>query len=286
MSMVKRIETVESGVFIDDIKLQDVGIEALLDSDEPLFPDVRENSIVIPGRHGAYNFGSYLQPLEFSLRCAFDRSDSYTDLAHRIREFKRLFTDAYGRPKRVKLRFESEPDKFYYVEYSGRVPIERVAKYGFFSLPLKAYDPHAYATFNAYDPQNQNYNTGLQYDTGIMYPNTTGFDWKYSMHYSGVHNHSYYETTLKIVIKGDCKNPKITNLATGKWIRINETFASADELIIDAKSWTVVKNRTVNLLNNYEGDFIQLTEGDNGFLFESETEPSATVTFEWNHLFI
>ncbi|KEK22465.1 phage tail domain-containing protein [Bacillus gaemokensis] len=146
-----KLETVESGVFIDDVKLQDIGVMALLDSDEPLFPDVRENSVVIPGRHGAYNFGSYLQPLEFELKCAFDRQETYTDLAYQIREFKKLFIDGYGRPKRVKLRFESEPDKFYYVEYNGRVPIERIAHFGLFSLPLKAYDPHAYSTSESTD---------------------------------------------------------------------------------------------------------------------------------------
>ena len=140
-----KIETIESGVFIDDVKLQDLGIEVHLDSDESLFPEVRTSSITIPGKHGAYKFGSDLEPLDFELKCWFDRSGSYTELAHRTRDFKKLFIDTYGRPKRIKLRFESEPDKFYYVEYSGKVPLEKLAHFGVFSLPLKAYDPHAYS---------------------------------------------------------------------------------------------------------------------------------------------
>lgn len=146
-----KIETIESGVFIDDVKLQDLGIEVHLDSDEPLFPEVRTSSITIPGKHGAYKFGSDLQPLDFELKCSFDRSESYTELAHRARDFKKLFIDTYGRPKRIKLRFESDPDKFYYVEYSGKVPFERLANFGLFSLPLKAYDPHAYSIVKSTD---------------------------------------------------------------------------------------------------------------------------------------
>jgi hypothetical protein len=35
--------------------------------------------------------------------------------------------------------------------YNGRVPLERLANFGLFSLPLKAHDPHAYSTSESTD---------------------------------------------------------------------------------------------------------------------------------------
>lgn len=132
----------ESSVWIDDNELQALGLTVMLDSSEPMLPSFRTNTMTVPGRHGAYDFGAYMDVRQFDLNCAFKRQ-SYTDLKAQIRHFVKLFVDDYGRPKTVKLRFGDEPDKYYDVKVSGGVPVERLANLGFFTLPLIAHDPMA-----------------------------------------------------------------------------------------------------------------------------------------------
>lgn len=272
---------------IDGKHISELNLQLLRDHQNPAAPSTRDNVMTIPGMHGAYDFGASLGAREFNLPVHLKLKNEYETLSSAIRKVMAVFIDPYGKPKTVKLIFDYEPDKYYMVRYSGNIPINRLFSMGKFELPLTAYDPHAYANSNAYDPKDkQDYDKGLQYDSGIVYPNTQGFKWLYPLHYSGVFNYSYYATPFKVIVKGRCKNPKITNLNTGAWVQISETFNDSDQFIIDAKTWTVVKNGTTNLLTKYKGDFIQLIEGENGFKFESETIPSAQVKFEWNHLFL
>src|SRR5699024_278689 len=102
----------ESRVWIDDELLQDAGILVLLSSEEPATPSVRNISVSVHGKHGAYDFGGYLEPREFTLNIVFPRQ-SYADLKRKIRAFNRRFFDDYGRPKTVKLHFGDEVDKYY-----------------------------------------------------------------------------------------------------------------------------------------------------------------------------
>ncbi|OJD90267.1 hypothetical protein A9485_08515 [Bacillus cereus] len=272
---------------IDGKSLNQLGLALLPGFQHPAAPPIRDYTVSIPGRPGAYYFGSDIDPLQFNLPLIIKPQEDRYKLAATIRKMVSVFIDSYGKPKQVKLIYDYEPDKYYLVRYSGSMPIDRYFRMGKFELPLVAYDPYAYANPDAYDAKaKQEYDKGLVYNSGIVYPNTTGFQWVYPTHYSGVQNHSHYEAPFKLIIKGRCKNPKITNLNSGVWIQITETFNDNDQLIIDAKTWTVVKNGNTNLLTKFKGDFIQLTEGENGFMFESETMPSAQVTFDWNHLFM
>ncbi|MDQ0270718.1 phage tail domain-containing protein [Cytobacillus purgationiresistens] len=132
----------EASVWIDNTELQSLGVTVKLDSSEPMLPEFRTNTVTVPGRHGAYDFGAYMDVRQFALNCVLPRK-SYTDQKAQIRQFVRLFVDDYGRPKTVKLRFGDEPDKYYDVKVSGGVPVERLANLGFFTLPLVAHDPLA-----------------------------------------------------------------------------------------------------------------------------------------------
>src|SRR5699024_9182498 len=138
----------ESLVWIDDYLLQDEGVSVRLSTKEPAMPSVRNIGVTIPGRHGAYDFGGYLEPREFTLDIVFPRQ-SYTDLKRQIRRFNRLFVDDYGRPKTVMLRFGDEIDKYYNVRVTGSIPVDRTAERGFVTVPLTAYDPYAYSRVNA-----------------------------------------------------------------------------------------------------------------------------------------
>lgn len=274
-------------IVLDGIPAEQLGIHVLKDYVDPSIPATRDSGVIIPGRHGEIDFGAYLGNREFSFPIVLIPQSSYQEALKNTENLKKILLDQFGRPRTFKLNIADNPERFYNVRYSGALSINDLLRNRFFTLTLVAHDPQSYALPSAYDPKNkQDYDKGLQYDSGIVYPNTQGFQWLYHIHYSGVFNHSHYVSPFKLIIKGRCKNPKITNLNTGAWVQITETFNNNDQLIIDAKTWTVVKNGTTNLLTKYKGDFIQLTEGENGFMFESETPPSAQVTFDWNHLFL
>lgn len=295
----------EADVYIDDIKLQDAfDLVVTLRSQEPILPSIRTLTTTIPDRHGSYNYGSYIESREFDLDCFFKKM-SFTELKRQSRELLKLFLDQYGRPKKVKLRFGDEPEKFYMVQVSSGIPLDRLIGVGKFSIPLTAFDPYAYAESTAYDPTtSQQYDTGLTYDSGLMYPNTTTFDWIYTRHYTAVHNYSYYETPLKILINGYVINPRITNMTTGKTITISGEHNGL--LVIDTKHYTVISAESgyethflsstqpitdisnikyQNELSRFSGGFLFLVEGTNELLFEGGL-PNVTVTLDWYHRFM
>lgn len=294
----------EADVFIDDVKLQDeFDLVVTLDSQEPILPSTRDMTISIPNTHGSYDYGAFLDSRVFGLSCMFKRM-SYTDLKEQSRKLAKLFVDQFGRPKTVKLRFGDEPDKFYYVRLSGGVPIDRGAGVGKFTLPLVAHDPYAYAEPNAYDPtESQKYDTSLTYNSGLMYPNITTFDWRYRRHYTYIHNYSYYDTPLKILINGYVVNPRVTNMTTGKTITVSGeyngllvidpnhyTVASADEVnnthfLSPSQPITPGKLNYRNELSRFSGDFLFLQEGTNELLFEGGN-PNAVVTLDWYHRYM
>src|SRR5690625_829997 len=246
----------ESRVWIDDVLLQEIGIAVLLNSDEPALPALRNSIVNVPGRHGAYDFGAYLEPREFTLNCVFPRQ-SYTDLKRHIREFNHLFVDEYGRPKTVKLRFGDEPDKYYNVRLTGGIPVERVAERGFITINLTAFDPYAFSLVNANE---------VTWGSEVV-----TFEWSYllGMDGTGGRHTVTRPQTIPIYVDGEALRPviEIDGSADGLTIGANgKSFElpnfSATEWIIDGENF-VVKRNGVEDLGALEGDFIELFNGDN-----------------------
>lgn len=131
-------------VKIDDVNLNDIGIRAKLSSSIPLSPETRSKIITIPNTHGAYDMGAEFEPLPLDLECDVQgRNLSETQMSARV--LKGILLDGYGRPRTVKVSFDFEPDKWYLARLEGMIPTERMAKKTDFTLPLTAYDPHAYS---------------------------------------------------------------------------------------------------------------------------------------------
>lgn len=272
---------------IDDIPISEYNLRCELDHEHPALPSTRDYTVSIPGMAGAYDYGADMGVRDFELPMVLKNVDSNNAVAEGLRNFTKALMNPDGTPKTVKLSFDYEPEKFYMVRYSGSLPLQRLVYIGRFNLPLTAFDPSAYALSSAYDSEiDYLYDEGYKYDSGIYYDNSNSFSWVNIIHYTGTHNYSFYDSDLKIFIKGSCKNPKITHLESGTVLSITGDFTSADEIIIDTKEFLIIQNKEINLLSKYNGDFFQLVEGDNGFKFESETSPNAVVTLEWNHRFM
>ncbi len=249
-------ESVESRVWINDYLLQDEGITVLLDSAEPALPAVRNLSVTVPGRHGAYDFGGYFEPREFTLNCVFPRQ-SYTELKRQIRAFVRRFVDDYGRPKTVKLRFGDEVDKYYNVRITDVIDVERAAERGFFALQLTAHDPYAYST--------------VANDEIVWGSEVITFEWHYLLGMGGTGGGVTINapTTIDTYVEGERLRPvvEISGSATALTIDANGRAFSLPSFtntawVIDGENYTVTRNGNYDLAA-LTGDFIELVHGDN-----------------------
>lgn len=247
---------VESRVWIDDTLLQDEGITVLLSSEEPALPSMRNIPVTVPGRHGAYDFGAYFEPRAFVLNVVFPRQ-SYADLKYQIRQFMSKFTDEYGRPKTVRLRFGDEVDKYYNVRLTDAIPVERAAERGFLTIPLTAFDPYAYSTVMA--------------DEVVWGSEVVTFEWHYLLGMGGTGG-GFTVTrpqTIPIYVDGESLRPVIeidgtanglTVSANGKSFRL-PNFTNT-RWIIDGENYVVTRNGSEDLAS-LTGDFIELMHGDN-----------------------
>jgi predicted phage tail component-like protein len=288
---------------IGDKTFEELNLRIGDDYQRPMSAPTRDYTMEIGGRHGAWDFGADLGPKPFSLPCTLIETDP-TSLQTAIDDVTDHLFDATGRPKTMKLIFGESPEKYYMVRFSGNLPINRIIGTGQFTLPLVAFDPFSYAPSTAYDPtETYYYDTGLQYDSGLMYDNVKFFNWQYSRQYVGLYNYSGTETPVRVVVRGNVINPRITNQTTGKTLTVSGL--TDGELEVDAERYYVRRNNTattyflasgfpaafyepaddVYLISGQYGDFAFLAPGKNSLLLEGGT-PNASVDVIWQHKFL
>ena len=297
---------------LGDKTAAELGLRLLEDSEDPILSSTRDYTMTIPGKHGAWDFGAEREPKPFALSCGFIKdgtayeNPSERELQRYVRQLSAHLLDARGRPRTLKLVMHREPDKFYYVRYSGSLSIQRLLyqSVGFFTLPLIAYDPDAYAEATAYD-ETYEYDTGVQYDSGLIYPNTASFHWQYVRHMSSLYNYGNLNTGLRVFIEGAVSSPNITHFQTGEKIAFNVTLDEDEALIIDSDTFTAVKctvesetyyimaqyparyveyGDAVSVIGRKRGDFFQLIPGENGLIFGG-VNPDAVVKYMWYNKF-
>ena len=249
--------TTYSNVWIDDVLLQeDFEADVLLNSEESALPALRNLSVTVPGRHGAYDFGAYFEPREFTLNIVFKRQD-YPNLKRDIRKLNRMLIDEYSRPRTLKLRFGDEVDKYYNVRVTQAIPVERAAERGFITLGLTAFDPYAYSTVMA--------------DEVVWGSEVITFEYNYLLGMDGTGGGFKVTSpqTIPIYVDGESLRPiiEIDGAANGLTISANgKSFKlpnfSATKWIIDGENF-LVKRNGVEDLSAMTGDFIELIHGNN-----------------------
>ena len=123
----------------------ELGLELLQGTQRRILPDTRDIVLTIPGRPGAYDFGAEFGVRLFELECLLHGAATSEQLQALIRNLASHLIGADGKPRTLKLVFDDEPNKYYNVRFAGSLPIEQIASTGRFTLPLVAYNPHAYA---------------------------------------------------------------------------------------------------------------------------------------------
>jgi predicted phage tail component-like protein len=108
-----------------------------------LFPRVKERVEEIPGRHGEVSFGSKLEPRILELHVVVKEEFPFKEREIRKREIAQYLNPTTGHKVLV---FADEPDKQYFVKYSGIIDIDRQCTSWFeFTIPFKCNDPYIYS---------------------------------------------------------------------------------------------------------------------------------------------
>ncbi len=126
--------------------LEPLDLVVLRDSRVDLFPRTKERVEEIPGRHGEISFGSKLEPRLLELHVVVKEEFTFAEREVRKREIAQYLNPTMGTKVLV---FADEPDKQYFVKYSGIVDIDRQYTSWFeFTIPFKCSDPYIYSKLN------------------------------------------------------------------------------------------------------------------------------------------
>ena len=126
--------------------LEPLDLVVLRDSRVDLFPRIKERVEEIPGRHGEVSFGSKLEPRILELHVVVKEEFPFKEREIRKREIAQYLNPTTGHKVLV---FADEPDKQYFVKYSGIVDIDRQYTSWFeFTIPFKCSDPYIYSKLN------------------------------------------------------------------------------------------------------------------------------------------
>ena len=86
-------------ISIDGVHLEkDLGLHVLADSEETMIPQVRQDSIEIPGRHGEIVFDSYLESRRLFPTVLIPSQATLADVQRILRKVSSLLLDEYARP--------------------------------------------------------------------------------------------------------------------------------------------------------------------------------------------
>lgn len=267
--------------------------------DRPILPTLRQRELIVPGKHGTYDFNDNTfenRIIQVELRYI---GTSFEELRTRTRQIA-SWLNAYDGKKN--LVFDDEPDKWYVAKIYSSVGLANLFKLGETTIQFEC-EPFAYALLGEYD-ETYEYDAGYDYDTGLIYPNARtvydwyflapffnvrhpdsrewcGFPWSYNPHMTSLYNYATIKTPFTITIYGEVENPRVYQETTSSEFTISASMTAGSTMIINSDTKTVTYNGT-NYLNYMTGDFLDLEVGANGFFFYG-TNPQAEVTFDWFH---
>ena len=102
-------------------------------------------------------------------------------------------------------------------------------------------------------------------------------------------NNGNFAAPAKLTITGEITNPKIYNLTTGRYFKINTTMNAGDVLIIDTDEATAELNGVNALGDRAAGsNWLYVNSGTNYFLltgdnFDFDDQSKATLQVDWYH---
>lgn len=251
-------------LLIDYTNIQtELGIRAKVSSTYPASPGLRNYSVTIPNMPGAHDMGADLEPFGMDLRCNV-LEESHIDLQFTARELKAMLFDQYGKPKTVKLAFQFEKEKFYWIRVQSSISLERLVPMGKFTIPVIAYDPFLYARDYAEDIVWGSETIDFQDNYLLGHEGATP-----QTNVTGSTTLDYYVDGLAlkpyITISGSANNLTITN--NGQVLTF-PNFTNA-EWVLDCEEYEVYKNGALDYDSIKLRDF-WLYEGNNSVAIDGD----------------
>lgn len=233
---------------------RELGLIMLRESQRPILAPTVDRTLVIAGRHGAYDFGADLAPKEFNLECAIIKR-SPVGLQTAIEVLGTHLLDSSGRPRRLDLVFDLRSDRAYSVRLSGQLSIERIVGVGKFTLPLVAYDPFSYSLD---DTSNINVDSNMSVDSNLP------IEFEYSYQITSptavdINNFGALAARPIVEITGSFTSLSLT--LGGKTLAYNAPVTN-QTLVLNFENYTA-KIGSTNVLGNISGDFFDLPAGIN-----------------------
>lgn len=242
------------GVKFDGRDPKEFGLIFLKDHYHPHTPEMRSKTLIIPGRPGAWDFGSEWGIRTFTLPFAIIEYNKL-EMQRKIRAFVAFLLDSNGRPREVKLTFDYDNDKYYSVKLAAQISPERFFFAEQFELPLVAHDPFGKSLVSSDEitmDSDVSIQADIMWDTGLSERTITAPETFIIV------NNGTVALRFSYVVEGSGTN--VTLSANGKIFSLG-TFSNKT-YEVNGDMFTVKVNGVTDLTTT-SGDFIELLPGSN-----------------------
>lgn len=262
------------------LRLEDFDMCPLRKHSRPLSGVISHNTQHIPGLTGDWYFGAQIGTKEYELQANILEPD-FEKLEKRLDQLTAFLFDGKGQPKLIEAHWDNSK-KFAYIRLKDAIVPDVSTILEKIPITFVNFDSNEYTTSKAYDLKIPlEYDKGVEYGS-LGYRNTQSFTWNIvPHHYSAVENYSTLDTAIRITIKGTVKSGSITHLPTNQALKLPNITNGT--IIVDTETFNLSVNGVDTL--EFEGDFFDLVEGNNGLLFKAE-QASATVSYDWLHKYM
>ncbi|AEE98023.1 phage tail domain-containing protein [Mahella australiensis] len=267
-----------TGFKIDGKSCADFGIY-LLDRTIRSLPNLRENEITVPGKHGIYDAGTELGANTITLDLRVFEIDVST-VYSKIRAFANYIGPLNGYRE---LTFDDEPNLVRYVKASEGAEIDVLysspKKTGQFSVTFKMADPFVYKT----DWHIEEWDAPYGGSTTIV--NNGGIECPVILKIYAPANTIATQpaTGLGTTNSGTTGSASVTGVTisiNGRTVKYKGEIEEGDEVIIDTGNFTVTMNGQ-NAMQYWEGEFPQLRAGENEVAETDDSGVGAKVIFQF-----
>lgn len=232
--------------------IKEWGLIPTVGQSHPLTPDIRTNTMEIPGMEGVWDFGSEWGVRTFTIPFGKVDHDKYT-MQQQLRSFVAFLLDPFGRPREIKLTFDYEPDKYYMVKLNDRIDPERLFFTSEFEVSFVANKPQA----NFIVPSNE-----ISWDADIPIMNDVLWgmgETEIKILYPRIINLVYSGTkAIRAGFRLQGTGNNVTISANGKTMSFGNMRGETYQ--VDGETYTIFQNGEDRLTNT---EFIELVHGSN-----------------------
>ncbi|MEK3882429.1 phage tail domain-containing protein [Paenibacillus sp. PL2-23] len=246
----------------------------------PLLPETIQTEEELEGLDGTVDvetrYGPRLIELEVSL---ITEDEASYQIA--LQQMAKVFNARAGvRP----LILDRMTGKRWMCKYNGRIPIDKIASLGEFTLPFKAFFPFSESVTDSMTQLE--YGLGYSYGMGLRYETPPAFSVTTSPTLRTLYHAGTHETYPVIRLVGAGSNITVSNTTTGETLTLNLNMVAGDVLEINCAplEQTIQKNGS-SALSGVNGTFPRLVEGDNNISI-SGAGLNMTVSFIFRHTYL